>query len=88
MEAFFGMITSAREEILITTPYFIPDESIFNALKITSKSGVNIKLIIPEKTDIKTAFYASQTYLKDLLTQWRGSLFLYQRNDAFQNHDH
>jgi cardiolipin synthase len=67
MEAFFGMITNAREEILITTPYFIPDESIFNALKITSKSGVKIKLIIPEKTDIRTAFYASQTYLKELL---------------------
>ncbi len=67
MEAFFGMITSAREEILITTPYFIPDESIFNALKITSKSGVKIKLMIPEKTDIRTAYYASQTYLKGLL---------------------
>lgn len=67
MEAFFGMITGAQEEILITTPYFIPDESIFNALKITSKSGVKIKLILPKKTDIKTAFYASQTYLKDLL---------------------
>lgn len=67
MEAFFGMITSARKEILITTPYFIPDDSIFNALKITAKSGVSIKLIIPEKTDIKTAFFASQTYLKDLL---------------------
>ena len=66
-EAFFGMITSAKEEILITTPYFIPDDSIFQALKITSKSGVNIKLMIPEKTDIKTAFYASQTYLKELL---------------------
>lgn len=67
MEAFFGMITSAKEEILITTPYFVPDESIFNALKITSKSGVNIKLIVPERPDIKTAFYASQTYLKDLI---------------------
>ncbi len=67
MEAFFGMITSAKKEILITTPYFIPDDSIFNALKITSKSGVKIKLIIPEKPDIKTAFYASQTYLKDLI---------------------
>ncbi|MGI9530174.1 cardiolipin synthase [Lutimonas sp.] len=67
MEAFFGMITNAKKEILITTPYFIPDESIFNALKITSKSGINIKLIIPEKPDIKTAFYASQTYLKDLI---------------------
>lgn len=67
MEAFFGMITNAREEILITTPYFIPDDSIFQALRISSKSGVKIKLMIPEKTDIKTAFYASQTYIKELL---------------------
>ncbi len=67
MEAFFGMITNAREEILITTPYFLPNESILNALKITAKSGVTIKIIIPKKPDIKTAYYASQTYLKSLL---------------------
>lgn len=67
MEAFFGMITNARKEILITTPYFIPNESILNALKITAKSGIKIKIIIPKKPDIRTAYYASQTYLKDLL---------------------
>lgn len=67
MEAFFGMITNAREEILITTPYFLPNESILNALKITAKSGVKIKIIIPEKTDIRTAYFASQTYLKNLI---------------------
>ena len=78
MEAFFGMITSATDEILITTPYFIPDESIFNALKITSKSGVNIKLMVPERTDIKTALYASQTYLKELLLSGV-EVFLYKK---------
>ena len=67
MEAFFGMITCARKEILITTPYFVPEESIFNALKIASKSGVKVILLVPEKSDIKTAYYASQTYFKDLL---------------------
>lgn len=67
MEAFFGMITNARKEILITTPYFLPNESILNALKITAKSGVRIKIIIPKRPDIRTAFYASQTYLKSLL---------------------
>jgi cardiolipin synthase len=67
MEAYFGMITNARKEILITTPYFVPDESILNAIKITSKSGVKIKIIIPKKPDIKTAYFASQTYLKGLL---------------------
>ncbi len=67
MEAFFGMITCARKEILITTPYFIPDDSILNALKIAAKSGVKVILLLPEKSDIKTAFYASQTYFKDLM---------------------
>ena len=66
-EAFFRMITSAREEVLITTPYFVPDESILNALKITAKSGVKVSLLLPEKPDSKTAFYASQTFFKDLL---------------------
>ena len=67
MEAFFGMITCARREILLTTPYFVPEDSIFNALKIASKSGVKVILLLPEKSDIKTAYYASQTYFKDLL---------------------
>jgi len=67
MEAYFAMITNARKEVLITTPYFVPDESILNAIKITSKSGVKIKIIIPKKPDIKTAYFASQTYLKGLL---------------------
>ncbi len=66
-EAFFRMITSAQEEVLITTPYFVPDDSIFNALKITAKSGVKVSLILPEKPDSRTAYYASQTYFKDLL---------------------
>ena len=47
MEAFFGMITSARKEVLITTPYFVPDESILNALKIAAKSGVKVILLLP-----------------------------------------
>lgn len=67
MEAFFGLITSAKKEILITTPYFLPNESILNAIKITAKSGVRIKLLVPKKIDIKTAYYASQTYYKALL---------------------
>ncbi len=66
-EAFLGMIMSAQSEVLITTPYFVPDDSIFNALMIASKSGVRVTLLLPEKPDSKTAFFASQTYFKQLL---------------------
>ena len=67
MEAFFGMITNAKKEVLISTPYFLPNETILSALKITAKSGVKIKLLLPQKTDLISAYYASQTYLIDLL---------------------
>ncbi len=67
MEAFFGMITNAKEEVLISTPYFLPNETILNALIITAKSGVKIKLLLPQKTDLASAYYASQTYLKEVL---------------------
>ncbi len=67
MEAFFGVITNAKEEVLISTPYFLPNEIILKALIITAKSGVKIKLLIPQKTDLASAYYASQTYLKEVL---------------------
>ncbi len=67
MEAFFGMIINAKEEVLISTPYFLPNETILNALIITAKSGVKIKLLLPQKTDLSIAYYASQTYLKEVL---------------------
>lgn len=67
MEAYFGIISSAKEEILLATPYFLPTEIILDALKITAKSGVKIKLLIPRKPDMRTAFYASQSYLMEIL---------------------
>jgi cardiolipin synthase len=67
LKAFIGMISMAKKEILITTPYFIPTESILIILKIAAKSGVEIKILLPEKPDLRTAYYASYTYLIDML---------------------
>ena len=77
-EAFFAMIMAAKEELLISTPYFIPDETILTALTISAKSGIRIRLIIPEKPDIKTAYFASQTYLKALI-QIGVEVYLYHK---------
>ena len=67
MEAYFGIISNAKEEILLATPYFLPTEIILDALKIAAKSGIRIKLLIPRKPDMRTAFYASQSYLLEIL---------------------
>jgi len=67
MESYFSMITSAREEILISTPYFIPNESVLTALKTSAKGGVKIVLMLPEVSDSVFVHSASLTYMGELL---------------------
>ncbi|WP_456275860.1 cardiolipin synthase [Bacillus sp. AK128] len=64
---FFEMISSARHSICIATPYLIPDVDILSALKIASLSGVDVKIITPERPDKRIVFYASRSYYPDLI---------------------
>ena len=57
----------AKKEILITTPYFIPGDSILEALRISALSGLSVKLLVPGKCDSKFVNAASKSYYKDLL---------------------
>lgn len=67
LEVAFTAINIARERIWLTTPYFIPDSSLFMALKTAAVCGVEVKLMIPATPDSKLVYYASQSYLKELL---------------------
>lgn len=60
-------IDTAKEEILITTPYFIPGESLMDALIIASMSGVNVKLLVPYVSDSRIVNAAAHSYYDDLL---------------------
>ena len=66
-ESLMKMILSAKEKILIQTPYFVPDEAMTSSLKIAAMSGVSIKIMIPAKPDKKIVFNATLSYVKDLL---------------------
>lgn len=67
LQAYFTLISSAEKKIYITTPYFIPDESILMALKTAALSGVDVKLIVPGKPDKRIVYWASHSYFDDLL---------------------
>ncbi|WP_053990316.1 cardiolipin synthase [Mangrovimonas sp. TPBH4] len=67
MEAIFTAINTADEYVYITTPYFIPNEQIITALQVASKSGVDVRLLIPKISDSWTAKYASNSYLESLM---------------------
>lgn len=67
MQAYFTAITTAEKYIYISTPYFMPNESILTALKTAALSGVDVKLILPAKSDVTTHLYGSMSYVEDLL---------------------
>jgi cardiolipin synthase len=64
---YLKMIGKAEKNIYIETPYFIPDDSILEALKIASLSGVDVRIIIPSKPDHPFVYWASTSYMGELL---------------------
>ncbi len=60
-------INLATKEILITSPYFIPGESLLDALIIASLSGVSVKLLVPGISDSFLVNFAASAYYNDLL---------------------
>ncbi|WP_159024047.1 cardiolipin synthase [Formosa sp. L2A11] len=60
-------ISLAEEEILITTPYFVPNESIMDALCIAAMSGVKVKLLVPRTSDSKVVNAAASSYYEELM---------------------
>lgn len=60
-------ISLAKEELLITTPYFIPEKSFLDAIKIASLSGVKVKLLIPGISDSIFVNMTSNYFYQELL---------------------
>lgn len=66
-ELFFTILATAEKEILLTTPYFIPDASMLMALKSAALSGLKVVILVQGKPDHQLTFLASASYFEDLL---------------------
>ncbi|MCD7836217.1 MAG: cardiolipin synthase [Lachnospiraceae bacterium] len=64
---YLRLISKAKESIYIQTPYFIPDESILNALLIASHSGIDVNIMIPCMPDHPFVYWATYSYVGDLV---------------------
>ncbi|CAM3663754.1 cardiolipin synthase [Mesobacillus zeae] len=64
---FFSMIASAKKTVWIASPYFIPDEDILTAIKVASLSGIDVRLLVPQRPDKQIVFHASRSYFPALL---------------------
>ncbi|MDR2085089.1 MAG: cardiolipin synthase [Bacteroidales bacterium] len=66
LNTLFIAITNAEKEILIETPYFAPPDEIIMALQNAALSGVDVKIIIPKKSDNKITTSATNSYIDSL----------------------
>ncbi len=60
-------IHAARRGIIITTPYFVPDEATFQALQVAVLRGVDVDIIMPRRSDQILVGAASRAYYEPLL---------------------
>ncbi|MDR1552930.1 MAG: cardiolipin synthase [Prevotellaceae bacterium] len=67
MQTYFYAISSAKKNIYITSPYFMPNESVLTAIKVAALSGVDVRIILPGKSDSKIVYWATLAYIQDLL---------------------
>ena len=67
MQAYCMAISNAKKYVYIQTPYFLPNESVLNAIESAALSGVDVKLMIPFRSDEKTSHAASMSYMGRIL---------------------
>lgn len=66
-EMFESLMYAARRELIISTPYYVPDESMQNAICSTAYRGVDTTIIFPARNDSWIVAAASRSYYADLL---------------------
>ena len=66
-EVFETLMYTARHELFITTPYYVPDEAMQTALCASAYRGVETTIILPARNDSFIVQAASRSYYADLL---------------------
>lgn len=64
---FTELVHSARRELVITTPYFVPDEQLLFAILSAARRGVKTVLVLPHRNDSRFVAAASRSHYRDLL---------------------
>ena len=72
-------IGSAESSVLLTNAYFIPDPQLLATLEAAARRGVDVKLILPSRTDSTFVFHAGRAHYDRLL---RAGVKIYERRDV------
>ncbi len=67
LQGIIKMISMAKSHIYITSPYFVPNESVMESLKVAALGGIDVRILFPGRYDHFIVYYASRTYLYELI---------------------
>ncbi|MDR1879721.1 MAG: cardiolipin synthase [Tannerellaceae bacterium] len=67
LQSVIFMITNAKSYVYIQTPYFLPTEGLNQALQMAALGGVDVRLMLPKRSDTKTANMASHSFIDDMV---------------------
>jgi cardiolipin synthase A/B len=77
---YIGLVQSAKQSIMIGTPYFIPSKKLFHELLSAQKRGIQLTIVVPYTTDHTLVQEGSFRYLRPLL---KGGAAVYQYKNGF-----
>lgn len=66
-QVLLGALAVARSRVRIVTPYFLPDETLLAALKVTALRGVAVDIVLPERSNLRVMDWATRPQLPELL---------------------
>jgi cardiolipin synthase len=82
---FVSLIHGARNRVVLTTPYFVPDEPLLQTMQSASVRGVNVHLVVSEKGDHPVVSLAQESYYEELL-EAGVHIHLYNQNFLHAKH--
>ena len=65
-DAFLSAIYEARRRLWIATPYFVPDDALTRAIVLAVRRGVDVRVVVPARSNHLTADLAGATYLRQI----------------------
>ena len=65
MQGYVRLIMAAKKYVYIQTPYFLPTDSVFFAMKTAAASGVDVRVMVPRGSDAWFVEWASRSYLRE-----------------------
>ena len=81
-DALFGVISAAERSLELVTPYFVPDEPIYQALRYAALRGVDVRLVVPERGNHWYAEQAARALYEDLL---EAGVRIFERGPPFMH---